>query len=137
MDLVDALLATVAGDLAAARACREAGCWPACAFFAQQAAEKAVKAWLLRRGVDAGRTHYTSPVLLRVARRAKLRLEDVIAGVHDLEEYAAGARYPVRAFPRGFEPPAAAIDAAEAGRALEQALRVVAALRSGGDPATV
>jgi HEPN domain-containing protein len=131
VDLVAAFLATAADDLDAARACLDAGFPAACAFLAQQAAEKAVKAWLVGRGVHVGHTHYTSPVFLRAARRAGLDPRAVAADVHDLEEYAAGARYPTRVFPAGFEPPSAVIGGDEAREALGKARRVLAALRSG------
>src|SRR5579875_2188768 len=99
MDLAAAFLKTAEKDLRAADACLLAGCAPAAAFFAQQAGEKAAKGWLLARGHPAGRTHYATPMLVRALRAegsSRARLRQAVDDLHDLEEYAAGARYPVR-----------------------------------------
>ena len=131
MDLAAAFLATAEDDLRAATACLAGGCAPAAAFFAQQAGEKAAKAWLLRHGYRAGRTHYATPMLVRAMKRegpAAAGLRDAVETLHDLEEYAAGSRYPARGPGRGtYEPPRERIDAAEARTALLQARSAVAA----------
>jgi HEPN domain-containing protein len=130
VDLAAAFLSAAEEDLRAAEACLAAGRAPATAFFAQQAGEKAAKAWLLSRGYRPGRTHYATPVLVRVLGRegaCAASLRGAVDDLHDLEEYATGARYPARgAAPGSYEPPGDRIDAREAAAALRQAKAVVA-----------
>jgi HEPN domain-containing protein len=133
VDLAQAFLSAARDDLRAAEACLRAGCLPACAFLAQQAGEKAAKAWLIDHGHPAGRTHYTTPALVRAVRALGEgedgRLRAAVDALHDLEEYAAGARYPSRGpAPGSYETPGQRIDADEAAAALAQARAVLAAL---------
>lgn len=76
-------------DLESARALRSAGRYEGCAFFAHQAAEKAIKAVWEARGVDA-RGHALSSLTGR--------LDDVPPEVADsarrLDRHYVGARYP-------------------------------------------
>ena len=132
MDLAAAFLRTAEDDLRAARVCLAARSAPAAAFFAQQAGEKAAKGWLLAHGYRAGRTHYTTPMLVRALALegggSTAALRDAVNALHDLEEYAAGARYPAHGQrPGTYEPPSARIDAQEARTALRKARSVVVA----------
>ncbi len=76
-------------DLESARALRSAGRYEGCAFFAHQAAEKAIKAVWEARGVEA-RGHAVSSLAER--------LDDVPPEVADsarrLDRHYVGARYP-------------------------------------------
>jgi len=82
-------------------------------FDAQQAAEKAIKAVLLLRGVDFPKTHNLG-ALLTLIRQQQLAVPDDVAQAHRLSEYAVVTRYPSRGEPVSEEDCDAAIRCAEA-----------------------
>jgi HEPN domain-containing protein len=80
-------------DLLAARRSAGPGVrWETPCYQAQQAAEKAIKAVLIRSGVMPPRTHYLER-LLRLLPRDVGRPPDVLASVR-LTQYAVETRYP-------------------------------------------
>src|SRR5919199_1640727 len=63
------------------------------AFHAQQAAEKALKALLIRRQIEFPRTHAIG-VLLNLCERAGFEGIDALADASHLTRYAVATRYP-------------------------------------------
>lgn len=101
-DFVKLWLAKAAEDLQAADVIR-AGPMPsfgAASFHAQQAAEKALKALLIRHQVDFRKTHDIGQ-LLRLAEPVAVGVAERLADARVLTPYAVSARYPTQ------EPPVA------------------------------
>ena len=99
-------------DLALARAPLPTGALlEALCFHAQQAAEKALKAVLVRRGVSAPRTHSIGYLLDLVA--SDLPMPDEVRAAATLTDYAVAARYPGEFEPVDEAEYAAAVKAAE------------------------
>lgn len=84
-------------------------------FHAQQAAEKSLKALLIRHRVEFGRTHNLGE-LLRLAETVAHGIDQMLAEARALTPYAVGARYP------GEEPP---LDRDQASRHLALARKVL------------
>lgn len=113
-------------DLKSARVLRDAQLYPASCFFAQQGAEKAMKAILVARG-DALRSH----ALADLKQSVEVVLADghplpALAGVGRLDRYYLGTRYP-DALPDGATAQSV-FDAQDADEAIGTAERVVTAL---------
>ncbi|MEK7838874.1 MAG: HEPN domain-containing protein [candidate division NC10 bacterium] len=89
-------------------------------FHAQQAAEKALKALLVRHQVRFGKTHDMRG-LLDLAERVAPGIGEQLAGVEALTPYAVDARYPGEDPPLGREDASARLDVAR---------RVVAQVRA-------
>jgi len=108
-------------DLAAAKELYRAGRFAKACFLAQQAAEKALKAFLIKRGSIYERTHSVVALL----ERAKAYV-DVPAELFDagdlLDRYYIPARYP-NAWPSGS--PSKRLKEADARRAIEAAEKVL------------
>jgi HEPN domain-containing protein len=85
-------------NLARARAPKPAEVlWEDLCFDAEQAAEKAVKALLLHKGIEFPKTHSIGE-LLALLGRGGVAIPDEIKKADDLTDYASAARYP--GFPR-------------------------------------
>lgn len=80
-------------DLRTASHCREAGDYYAAAFFAQQAAEKALKAFLYLQGYRAILTRAVVDLLREAAAFAR-ELGDMEPLGRELDRHYIGARYP-------------------------------------------
>lgn len=89
-------------------------------FHAQQAAEKSLKALLIRHQVEFGRTHNLGE-LLRLAEPVAPGIDQTLSEARALTPYAVTARYP------GEEP---LPDRAEAGRHFTLARRVLEHIRA-------
>ncbi|MEK7474921.1 MAG: HEPN domain-containing protein [Candidatus Coatesbacteria bacterium] len=86
-------------NLARARAPKpEEVLWEDVCFDAEQAAEKAIKALLLHKGIEFPKTHSIAE-LLALLGRGGVAIPDDIKKADDLTDYATAARYP--GFPRG------------------------------------
>lgn len=121
-DLVKAWLATAEEDLLAADLILS-GSMPSyrlVSFHAQQAAEKSLKALLIRHQVEFGNTHNLGE-LLRLAAPVAPGIDQMLAEARALTPYAVKARYP------GEEPPP---DRNEAGRHLALARKVLEYIRA-------
>ncbi len=93
-------------------------------FHAQQAAEKALKALLVRHQVRFGKTHEMG-ALLELAEQAAPGIREQLADAEALTPYAVDARYP------GEEPP---LGREEASTRLDVTRRVVAHVHALLDP---
>jgi HEPN domain-containing protein len=105
-DLALARLGRDADDVLPAQVC----------FHAQQAAEKALKAVLVHRGVDFPRTHDLE-ALIEIASNAGMALPEWVDEVSGLTPYAVETRYPGR--PEG-------LGEGDMDQALDLAARVIA-----------
>lgn len=127
MEIARAFLKASRDDLACAEAVQAR--FPAqSVFHAQQAAEKAVKAWLFERGVKVTRTHYLSPILARVRHRFPDMtniLRDLADHLSALEDFATDTRYPVSLGQGRYAAPNDVFDREDAGEAVEGARRVL------------
>ena len=93
--LARAWLKRARGNLARANQPKpEEGFWEDLCFDAQQAAEKAVKAVLVFRGVEFPRTHQIAELLV-LLRQAGHDAPESVWRARDLSDYASDARYPV------------------------------------------
>lgn len=93
--LARAWLTRARGNLARAKQPKpEEGFWEDLCFDAQQAAEKAVKAVLVFRGVEFPRTHQIAELLV-LLRQAGYNAPESVRDARDLSDYAVDARYPV------------------------------------------
>ena len=88
-------------------------------FHAQQAAEKALKAFLVRHGVRFGNTHDIG-ALLGLAEAAAAGISERLVDARELTPYAVNARYP------SDDPP---LTREEASELLKMAQRVIADVR--------
>jgi HEPN domain-containing protein len=92
-DLARAWQRKAASDLAAAEACLRAGCGlDAACFHCQQAAEKALKAFLISRDEDYPRTHDLRR-LIALCARAEPKFKSLEAVAKRLNPYAVDFRY--------------------------------------------
>jgi len=89
-------------------------------FHAQQAAEKSLKALLIRYQVDFGKTHNLGE-LLRLAEPVAPGIDEMLAEARALTPYAVRARYP------GEEPPT---DRDQAGRHIALGQKVLERVRA-------
>ncbi|MEK7766404.1 MAG: HEPN domain-containing protein, partial [bacterium] len=86
-------------NLARARAPKPAEVlWEDVCYDAEQAAEKAIKALLLHKGIEFPKTHSIGE-LLALLGRGGVSIPENIKKADDLTDYATAARYP--GFPRG------------------------------------
>lgn len=93
--LARAWLARARGNLARAGQPKPPeGFWEDLCFDAEQAAEKAVKAVLVFRGLEFPRTHQIMELLV-LLRQAGHDVPESVWHARDLSDYAVGARYPV------------------------------------------
>lgn len=86
-------------DLKTAGDCLEDGNYYACAFFAQQAAEKALKGLLYSKGFRAIITHSVVE-LLEESSRLEKSFEGLIDRGKELDRHYIGSRYP-NVYPKG------------------------------------
>ena len=93
-------------------------------FHAQQSAEKALKALLIRHQVAFGKTHDLGE-LLQLAEAEAAGISQTLADAETLTPYAVQTRYPT-------EDPS--VDRGEAGRHLELARKVLGAVRAALKP---
>ena len=112
-EFVKAWLAKADEDMLAAGALLDAAMpsYDPVGFHAQQAAEKALKALLVRHQVRFGKTHDMRG-LLGVAERVAPGIGQQLAGVEALTPYAVDARYPGEDPPLGREDASARLDVA-------------------------
>jgi HEPN domain-containing protein len=93
--LACAWLARARGNLARAKQPKPSeGFWEDLCFDAHQAAEKAVKAALVLRGLEFPRTHQIAELLV-LLRQAGHEVPERVWQARDLSDYATAARYPV------------------------------------------
>jgi HEPN domain-containing protein len=118
LDLVGDWLRRAHSDLNLGRAAlKTKGVLPeAACFHAQQCAEKALKALLLKLGVDFPRTHAIE-VLLDLLKEQEIEIPSEVDRAFELSQYAVQTRYP-----GGWEP----VTKKEAAHALERATLVIA-----------
>ena len=100
-------------NLAQAKACIPDVCFEDRCLNAQQAAEKAVKALLLRHGVDFPYIHNLAK-LLRLLEEAGEHIPPDVRQARELTYYAVEARYPGGGEPTGAEECEQAVRVAEA-----------------------
>lgn len=112
-------------DLGDARYLAERGSHAAVCFNAQQAAEKALKAYLILMDGDKPRTHLIAE-LLRAAAAFDAALGTSLVDAPGLDPYYVSTRYPDAI---GGAIPAASFYAAESETALARASRVIEAVR--------
>lgn len=110
-------------DLRFARFAADSGFFAQACFFAQQAAEKAVKAVHYARGARAVLGHSVRSLIERLGRNAP-ELEALLDEARELDLYYVPTRYP-----NGLEAgtPAEAFSETQAARAIEGATAIVAA----------
>ena len=100
-------------DLAIARApLPEEGLYEQLCFHAQQAAEKGLKAVLIRAGIDPPRTHDLQALIDLLP--ANMPTEAAVVEAVDLTDYAISSRYPGAEEPVGHDEYCEALKAAEA-----------------------
>ena len=105
--------------------------YEAVGFHAQQAAEKALKALLIRHQVEFGKTHNLGE-LLRLAEPVAPGITGKLAGAESLTPYVVDARYPTEEPPVGRDQ--AARDLAVARRVLETVRELVKPYLDAGRP---
>lgn len=115
-------LARAESDLLAVRAILGASLpsYETAAFHIQQAAEKSLKALLVRHRVSFGKTHNIAE-LLALAEPTSPGIADALRDARALTPYAVDARYPAEA---------ATVDKAEAARSLGLGARVLAHVKA-------
>jgi HEPN domain-containing protein len=109
-------------DLAWAKHSLEGGFYSQTCFVAQQASEKALKAFCFNRGYDVVRTHSLYQIVKTLGENGILEKH-----ARELDLYYISARYP-DAFPAGA--PFEIITADQAGRALEAAREIFTIVRN-------
>lgn len=94
-DFVQEWLRKAGGDMQAARLLGDSDIldYGVAAFHAQQAAEKAIKSYLVRHQVEFGKTHDIG-ALTDLVRRLEPRLADELGEAAELTAYAVEYRYP-------------------------------------------
>jgi HEPN domain-containing protein len=118
-------LAQASADLDAARSMHKEGHWWAACFHAQQAGEKAVKAYLYGKGERLVLGHAVAQ-LIRDAARHDARFLELADAAASLDVYYIGARYP-SGIPGGV--PAAVFVESQAREAIEHAEHVLRFVR--------
>lgn len=114
-------LAQAEADLDDARYLYDGGRYNACCFFCQQAAEKAIKAYLYRQGAEHIYSHSVAE-LCREAGKLNQAFADIKVAIAPLDVYYIPARYP-NGLPGGI--PSEAFTRDDAERALHMAGKAI------------